>query len=93
MKNIARLNGFTDCFESLQLADIYFTHVRPSQLGALLTGEPEDPDTMSDPATYSHLSLPLIQEGQLSVTGKSMETEYWLTALEVKACPGIVWLG
>ena len=24
--------------------------------------------------------LPLIQEGQLSVTGKSMCTEYWLTA-------------
>ena len=29
--------------------------------------------------------LPLIQEGQLSVSGKSM---YWLTALEVLACPG-----
>ena len=24
--------------------------------------------------------LPLIQEGQLSVTGKSMCTKYWLTA-------------
>ena len=24
--------------------------------------------------------LPLIQEGQLSVTGDSMSTEYWLTA-------------
>ena len=24
--------------------------------------------------------LPLIQEGQLSVTGKSMSTKYWLTA-------------
>ena len=27
--------------------------------------------------------LPLIQEGQLSVTGKSMCTEYWLNAWEV----------
>ena len=26
------------------------------------------------------LLLPLIQEGQLSVTGKSMCTKYWLTA-------------
>ena len=24
--------------------------------------------------------LPLIQEGQLSVTGESMRTKYWLTA-------------
>ena len=27
------------------------------------------------------LSLPLLQEGQLSVTGESMCTKYWLTAL------------
>ena len=27
--------------------------------------------------------LPLIQDGQLSVTGKSMCTKYWLTAKEV----------
>ena len=27
--------------------------------------------------------LPLFQEGQLSVTGESMCTKYWLTALEV----------
>ena len=27
--------------------------------------------------------LPLIQEGQLSVTGESMGTKYWLTAKEV----------
>ena len=27
--------------------------------------------------------LPLIQEGQLSVTGKSMCRKYWLTAYEV----------
>ena len=37
--------------------------------------------------------LPLIQEGQLSATGESMCTKYWLTALEVLACPGKVWLG
>ena len=30
-------------------------------------------------ATYSFL-LPLFQEGQLSVTGESMCTKYWLTA-------------
>ena len=29
------------------------------------------------------LLLPLIQEGQLSITGESMCTKYWLTALEV----------
>ena len=29
-------------------------------------------------ATYFH--LPLFQEGQLSVTGESMCTKYWLTA-------------
>ena len=34
--------------------------------------------------------LPLIQEGQLSVTGESMCTKYWLTAKEVIACPGKV---
>ena len=27
--------------------------------------------------------LPLVQEGQLSVTGESMCTKYWLTAKEV----------
>ena len=37
--------------------------------------------------------LPLFQEGQLSVTGESMCTKYWLTAWEVWACPGKVWLG
>ena len=31
--------------------------------------------------------LPLIQEGQLSITGESMCTKYWLTAYEVQACP------
>ena len=32
--------------------------------------------------------LPLIHEWQLSVTGESMITKYWLTA-----CPGKLWLG
>ena len=27
--------------------------------------------------------LPLIQKGQLSITGESMRTKYWLTAYEV----------
>ena len=31
-------------------------------------------------ATYFHFILPLFQEGQLSVTGESMCTKYWLTA-------------
>ena len=34
------------------------------------------------------LLFPLTQEGQLSVTGESMCTKYWLTAYE-----GKVWLG
>ena len=37
--------------------------------------------------------LPRIQEGQLSVTGESVCTKYWLIAKEVQACPGKVWLG
>ena len=36
--------------------------------------------------------LPLIQERQLSASGKSMCTKYWLIAGEVLACPGKVWL-
>ena len=36
------------------------------------------------------LSLPLIQEGQLPVTGERMCTKYWLSAWE--ACPGTVWI-
>ena len=36
--------------------------------------------------------LSLIQEGQLSVTGESMCTKYWLTSYEAQACPGKVWL-
>ena len=38
------------------------------------------------------LSLPLIQEGQLSVSGKRMCT-ILVNCLEDKACPVIVWLG
>ena len=38
------------------------------------------------------LSLPLIQEGQLSVSGKSMCT-ILVNRLEDKACPVKVWLG
>ena len=44
-------------------------------------------DTWSDHILSFHLQL--IQEGQLSVTGKSICTKYWLTT----ACPGKVWLG
>ena len=32
--------------------------------------------------------LPLIPEGQLSVTCESMSTEYWFTDYEIQACPG-----
>ena len=38
------------------------------------------------------LSLPLIQEGQLSVSGESMCT-ILVNCLEDKACPVNVWLG
>ena len=37
------------------------------------------------------LSVLLIQVQQLSVTGKSMGTSYWLITKE--ACPGTVWIG
>ena len=40
--------------------------------------EPEILGSVPSPATLSFLLL-LIQEGQLSVTGKSMCTKYWLT--------------
>ena len=39
---------------------------------------------------HTLVSLPLIQEGQLSVTGESMCTKYWFTAWTVEACPGKV---
>ena len=38
------------------------------------------------------LPLPLIQEGQISVSGKSMCTKYWLTT-EKGCLPRTVWLG
>ena len=44
-------------------------------------------DTWSDHILLFHLQL--IQEEQLSVTGDSICTKYWLTA----ACQGKVWLG
>ena len=34
--------------------------------------------------------LPLIQEGQVSVTGESLNTSHWFTALEVWTRPGTV---
>ena len=36
---------------------------------------------------FQRALVPLFQEGQLSVTGKSMCTKYWLTAVEVLSLP------
>ena len=41
------------------------------------------PDLEVYPGPSHHPTTPLIQEGQLSGTGESMCTKYWLTALEV----------
>ena len=55
-----------------------------AQSVARLTQEPEVPGPIPDPATYVlSFLLPLIQEGQLSVTGESMCTKDWLTAKAV----------
>ena len=53
-----------------------------AQSVAHLTQEPEVPGLIPGPAILSFL-LPLIQEGQLPVTGKNMCMKYWLTTLEV----------
>ena len=44
------------------------------------TREPGVPGSKAGIATYFHFPPRLIQEGQFSVTGKSMCTQYWLTA-------------
>ena len=51
---------------------------RVAQLVERLTQEPEVPGAIPGPATYRlSFLLPLIQEGQLSVTGESMCMKYW----------------
>ena len=52
-----------------------------AQSVARLTQEPEVPGSI--PGHILSFLLPLIQQAQLSVTGKSMCTKYWLTALEI----------
>ena len=52
---------------------------RVAQLVGHLTCKSEVLSSIPGLATLLFL-LPLIQEGQLSVTGKSMCTKYWLTA-------------
>ena len=48
-----------------------------------LTQEPEVPGSIPGPGHILSFLLPLIQEGELSVTGKSMCRKYWSTAKEV----------
>ena len=45
-----------------------------------------------DKTNFNGLSLPLIQEGQLSVSGKRMCT-ILVNCFEDEACPVKVWLG
>ena len=45
-----------------------------AQSVACLTEEAKVPGTIPSPATYFRFPLPLIQEGQLSVTGESRFT-------------------
>ena len=52
---------------------------RVAQSEARLTQEPEVPGSIPGPATYFRFFF-ASHEGQLSVTGESMCTEYWLTA-------------
>ena len=56
-----------------------------SAVSRCLTREPEILGSVLSPATLSFLLL-LIQEGQLSVTGKSMCTKDWLTVKKVLTC-------
>ena len=51
---------------------------RVAQLVGHLTRKSGVPGSIPGLATY--FLLPLFQEGQLSVTGESMCTKYWLTA-------------
>ena len=50
-----------------------------AQTVARLTQEPEA-RVQYPVRPHTFVLLPLIQEGQLSVTGESMSTKYWLTA-------------
>ena len=56
-----------------------------AQLVVRLTQGPEVqyPGSIPGQATYFLFLLPLIQEGQLSVTGESMCRKYWLAFLEI----------
>ena len=60
----------------------------PGCIAVGMSGLPEESEVPSFPAIYFKgneifstviFPLPLIQAGQLSVTGKSMATEYWWT--------------
>ena len=62
-------------------------------VGSASDSRVRDPGFDTQSSQVLSFLLPLIQEGQLSVTGESMCTKYWLTAYEAKACPGKEWLG
>ena len=61
---------------------VYFVPGRVAQSVGHLTCKSEVLGSIPGLATYCVLSFlpPLIQEGQLSVSGESICTKYWLTA-------------
>ena len=59
---------------------IYFVPGRVAQSVGHLTRKSGVLGSITGLATYFHFSFRCFQKGQLSVTGKSMCTKYWLTA-------------
>ena len=65
----------------------HYTHILQSDLAGLHSAVGRAPDSQFRgpgidirPGHILSFLLPLIQEGQLSVTGESMSTKYWFTA-------------
>ena len=72
------------CFKALHLSVVRPNSARPrSAFGSASDSTARDPGFDTRFRQILSFLLPLIQEGQLSVTGESMCTKYWLTALEV----------
>ena len=71
--------------EESQINGILLTPLsgRVAQSVGHLTCKSEVPGFDTQSGHILSFLLPLIQEGQLSVTSKSMCKKYWLTALEV----------
>ena len=61
---------------------------RVAQSVARLAKEPEVLGSIPGPATYFRFSFRWFkkQKGQLSVTGESMSTKYWLTTKRSRNC-------